>query len=93
MERNIERQKAFESLEEEIAKYIVTLEDVINIFSKIKDDPASVEKFKVILTKVSYLKDSRGTLRKFDKSDLDEIAGKVTNLWSALKRIETYKNR
>lgn len=91
MERKIERQKAFESLEEEIAKYIATLEDVINIFSKIKDDPSSIEEFKAILTKVSYLKGLRGYIRKFDKSDLHKITGKLTNLLSALKRIETYK--
>ena len=90
-ERKIEKQKAFESLEEEIAKHIATVEDVITIFSKIKDNPSSFEEFKAILTKVSYLKDFRGTLRKFDKSDLNEIAGKLTNLWTALKRIETYK--
>ena len=90
-ERKNERQKAFEALEEKIDGHIATLEDVINIFSKIKDDPSSIEEFKAILTKVSYLKNFRGTLRKFDKSDLHEIKGKLTNLWTALKRIETYK--
>lgn len=88
-ERKIERQKAFEALEKEIAKHVAILEDVINIFSKIRDNPSSIEEFKAILTKVSYLKDIRGYLQKFDESDLREISGKLTILWTALKRIET----
>ena len=90
-ERNTERQKAFESLEEEIDKYTATVENVISIFSKIKENASAIEEFEDLLTKVSYLKDFRGTLRKFDKSDLHEIKGKLTNLWTALKRIETLK--
>lgn len=90
-ERKSERQKAFEALEEKIATHLGIVEKAMTIFSKIKDNSSSIEKFKTILTEVGYLKDSRGTLRKFNKSDLNEIAGKLTNLWSALKRIETYK--
>lgn len=90
-ERKTERQKAFESLEEEIDKYIATVENVISIFSKIKENASAIKEFEALLTKVSYLKDYRGTLRKFDESDLHEIKGKLTNLWTALKRIETLK--
>ena len=84
------RQKILEALEKEIDTHIRIVDEVMAIFSKIKTNPSSIEEFKDILTKVSHLKGLRAS-RKFDKSDLDRIAGKLLNLRTALGGIRENK--
>jgi len=93
-EKNEERQKAFEALEEGITNYLAVVEKATFIFSKIRNsDPDTIEEFKAILLKVSYLKDEHGTIKMFDKRDLQEIAGTLNHLRGNLNWIKNMKER
>ena len=92
-ERNRERQKAFEALEKGITNYVAVVEKAVYMFSKIEADADAIRDFKAILLKVSYLKDEHGTISMFDKSDLREIAGRLTHLRNNLNWIKNIKER
>ena len=92
-ERNIERQEAFEALERGITNHVAVVEKVAYMFSKIEADADAIKDFKAILLKVSYLKDEHGTISMFDRSDLREIAGRLTRLRDNLNWIKNIKER
>lgn len=90
-ENKAKMEKAFELLIKEIGTHTDVVEEATNIFSKIEKNKSVTEEFVTLLGKTNYLKNIRGTLRRFNQSDLHIIVGQLGNLKTVLDYIKSLK--